>query len=112
MHVLPSNRQRPERRQVGLPPPKGSLNDYLVPELILGLKSEKATGTLILEREGTTKIVYIRKGDPIFIDSNLRTETFGHFLVRQGKLTFCRSTSNVLTRIVGRGRQDFRDSRW
>ncbi len=84
---LETHRSRPERRRVEKIPPSGSLKDYLVPELVLGFLQEKQTGTLLIERQGVTKLVYIKDGNPVFVESNLRTETLGQYLVRKGKIT-------------------------
>jgi len=87
MRRLETHRSRPERRLVGSVPPSGTLKDFLVPELLLGLFSEKRTGTLLIERKGVTKLVYVKDGHPVYVDSSLRNESLGHYLVRQGKIT-------------------------
>ncbi len=84
---LEVHRSRPERRLGNDIPQRGSLTQVLVPELLLGLLEKKATGTLLLDRENVHKLVYIRSGQPVFIESNLRSESLGNFLVQRGVIT-------------------------
>jgi len=77
---------QPERRQTQKISPSGSFSDFLVPELLLGFLSDQSTGVLKLSHRGITKTVYLHKGRPVFVQSPLRTETLGHFLIRYEKL--------------------------
>ncbi len=83
---LEIHRHSRTRRQERAVPSSGSLNDFLVPELLWGLLASEATGSLRLEHRGITKIIYFNKGQPIFVDSSIRSETLGAFLIRDGKL--------------------------
>ncbi len=81
------HRHTPERRRIENLPSSGSLSDYLVPEILLGLLEQKATGTLELQGRGIKKLVFVRKGEPVFVRSTIRAETLGYHLVRQGALS-------------------------
>lgn len=84
---LEIHRTHPKRRLVSSIPNSGILSDYLIPELLLYLILQKSTGTLVLQSQGITKLVYLKNGKPVYVESSLRTETLGEFLVRQGKIT-------------------------
>lgn len=84
---LQIHRHTRERRYIGRISRSGFLSDSLVPELLVSLLDEKATGQLVLERGRISKLVYFKTGQPIYIESNVRDEMLGQFLLRQGKIT-------------------------
>jgi uncharacterized protein (TIGR02266 family) len=84
---LSIHRSNPERRLTSTIPSAGSLTDYLVPELLLGLFEQEASGILKLEHKSTTKRVYLRNGRPVFVDSTLPSETLGRYLGKMGVLS-------------------------
>lgn len=76
-----------DRRRKVTVPTSGSLNDFLVPEILLSLYEQKATGLLHLKIKNVDKNVYIKKGAPVYIESNLSSETLGHHLVKMGAIS-------------------------
>lgn len=68
-------------------PEIGSLAERPVPHLLLDLWERRRTGLLELARGRVHKQVVIRKGAPVAVASNLRSETLGHLLVQRGKIT-------------------------
>ena len=54
--------------------------------LLVRAADQKATGTLRLTRGKVRKVIFTLDGTPVFVDSNLRNETLGAYLVAQGKL--------------------------
>ena len=55
---------------------------------ILGeIYRDKATGTLVLQRDQTNKFLYVQDGDFIFAASNAGEDKFTQILVERGKLT-------------------------
>jgi len=87
IHRLEIHRSRSHRIDPQEVPPSGSLNDFLVPEILLGLNARTETGILQLTHRGMTKKIYIKKGHPVFVDSSFRYETLGYYLLRQAKLS-------------------------
>jgi hypothetical protein len=77
----------PDHRRDEELPEWGRLNEYLVPELLLQIVNEEKTGILHLERGEMKKLVYFKRGAPVFVESSVRSETLGQFLFRSGKLT-------------------------
>jgi two-component system OmpR family response regulator len=64
----------------------GKLEDNL-PELLTAYWLTEQTGELTLQRGQVKKTIYFDAGRPCFAISNLRTDRFGPFLVRIGKIT-------------------------
>ena len=62
---------------------KGNLKHKRFPEVLAQLYRWRATGALLLRREPTKKIVYLKEGYPIFVKSNLLSECLGRVLVRE-----------------------------
>jgi len=48
---------------------------------------EEVSGVLVLRNELVEKLVYLLDGLPAYVESDLRTETLGAYLVRSGKLS-------------------------
>ena len=62
---------------------KGNLKHKRFPEVLSQLYRWKATGALLLRRDRTKKIVYLKEGYPIFVKSNLLSECLGRVLLRE-----------------------------
>jgi len=54
---------------------------------ILKLHLKEFTGKILLTKGKTKKSIYFKDGDPVYVDSSIRSETLGQMLVKQGKLT-------------------------
>ncbi len=70
-------------------PPQGTGNvDERNPaQVILDLCMAQSTGTLFLQRGQVKKEIHFFHGTPVSARSNVRQETFGHFLVSRGIIT-------------------------
>lgn len=67
-------------------PARGHLEKVPLAALLVRAAAQKATGTLRLTRGKVRKVIFTLEGTPIFVDSNLRNETLGAYLVAQGQL--------------------------
>jgi len=72
---------------VATPVVQGDLARMGVPQLLLDALEEQISGSLDLRRGKVRKVIHIMAGHPIFVQSNLRSETLGQMLVRRGKLS-------------------------
>lgn len=61
------------------------MND--IQKTIFSLHLKKSTGRLSLARDGSKKEIYFKRGHPIFIESNVRSEALGQILLSEGKIT-------------------------
>ncbi len=75
--------ERAENSFTGPRVAKGNLKHKRFPEVIAQLYRWRATGALLLRRDRTKKIVYLKEGYPIFVKSNLLSECLGRVLVRE-----------------------------
>ena len=66
---------------------RGSLQETSFPELLALLYRDRADGALLLKRDRLKKIVYLKKGYPVFIKSNLLNECLGKVMVREKMIT-------------------------
>jgi CheY-like chemotaxis protein/tetratricopeptide (TPR) repeat protein len=62
----------------------GTLAERGTPRLLLDLSERRVTGVLALQRGKVKKEIGFQTGVLVHCDSNLRTETLGHFLVSRG----------------------------
>ncbi len=83
---LAVHRSTTEKHLTGPAPDSGSLNDFLVPELILNFSEQQITGSLELIRGDIQKTLYFQKGRPVYVESTLHSESLLPFLVRRGLL--------------------------
>jgi len=62
--------------------------DLSFSKILINVFEGKSTGVITLKRGDLEKIVYFRKGKPIFVDSNppLLEESIGHIFVSKGKI--------------------------
>ncbi|MFH1018407.1 MAG: DUF4388 domain-containing protein [Pseudomonadota bacterium] len=56
-------------------------------ETLTTLHTEEFTGKVILKKDPVTKTIFFRKGVPVLVDSNVRSETLGQLLLGQAKIT-------------------------
>ncbi len=59
----------------------GKLSDRPLASMIFDLLEEQATGVLTLKRGRVKKEIYVILGHPVGAESNIRTESLGHYLV-------------------------------
>ncbi len=55
-------------------------------QILIDLHLKEFTGKVTLMKDQARKVVYFRKGNPIFVESNARSETLGQMLLGQGKI--------------------------
>ena len=66
---------------------EGKLAEHSFPRILNYLYESGETGRLEVLRNRISKTVYLVMGSPVNVDSNLRDETLGQYLIRQGKIT-------------------------
>jgi len=66
---------------------EGDLSEHPVPRLLNYLYEHEQTGRLVLQEEGINKTIYTIQGIPASVESSLRDETLGRYLVKQGAIT-------------------------
>jgi CheY-like chemotaxis protein len=66
------------------PPESGLSSDRAPPRVLLDLAERRASGTLVFTRGKVQKEIGLTSGVIVSCDSNLRSETLGHFLVSRG----------------------------
>lgn len=66
---------------------EGSVDEYPVALLLATVRYDGLTGMLDTTCEGTHRRVYIREGQPIFMQSNAEGENVGALLLRRGRIT-------------------------
>ena len=79
---LPETVQEPMHRPTGdIKKLAGELAHRPLASLIFDLLEEQATGVLTLRRGRVKKEIYVILGHPVGAESNIRTESLGHYLV-------------------------------
>ncbi len=66
---------------------KGKLAEHLLPRLLSYLCEHRQTGRLVVHRQQVSKTIFLVMGLPANVESSLRDETLGQYLIRQGKIT-------------------------
>ncbi|MEK6699681.1 MAG: DUF4388 domain-containing protein [Nitrospirota bacterium] len=67
--------------------PAGEILGMTVPHFLRGLRTAKKTGTVVFERNGDVKKVYLKEGEVIFASSNRDEDQLGEYLLRAGTIT-------------------------
>jgi len=68
-------------------PLSGSLENYRLADILIGLQRTLKTGTLKITSGETEKNVYFRKGSIIFAGSNRMDDKLGYLLLREGRIS-------------------------
>ncbi len=66
---------------------QGDLEAHPFPRLMNYLHEGNQTGRLVLRHSGVSKTVFIVQGIVVNVESSLRDETLGRYLIKQGKIT-------------------------
>jgi len=66
---------------------EGEIREQPVPRLLNYLYDQEETGRLVLVQEGVNKTIHIIHGVPANVESSMRDETLGRYLVKQGAIT-------------------------
>lgn len=75
-----------------------------IQKTIFALHLKKITGKLTLLKDDSKKEIYFKKGNPIYIESSVRSETLGQILLQEGKISDDQ-LSSVLERMVSTGKK-------
>ena len=67
-------------------PLKGVFKDYRLPNILVYLNRQRATGTLRVSTESFTKKLYLISGKVIFASSNCEDDRLGEVLLKAGKI--------------------------
>lgn len=70
-----------------LTPLCGSLTNFRLADLLIGLQRSLKNGTLRITSGPVEKNIYLRNGDIIFASSNQKEERLGSILLREGRIT-------------------------
>lgn len=65
----------------------GNLQEMSFARLLVDLKANNATGTLIVRAPAFTKTVYFKNGGAVFASSTLEDDRLGEMLVKAGRIT-------------------------
>lgn len=65
----------------------GSVSDFAVSDILLGLQRSDKTGMLHIKSGGMQKSAHFLRGDIIFATSNLREDWLGEILLRENRIT-------------------------
>lgn len=76
-------------------PLAGAVKELTVPNLFLGIRAAKKTGTAVFERAGIVKKVYFQDGDVIFASSNVEEDRLGERLLRAGRISKAQYNASV-----------------
>ena len=76
-------------------PLAGAVKELTVPNLFLGIRAAKKTGTAVFERAGIIKKVSFQDGDVLFASSNLDDDRLGERLLRAGKINKAQYNASV-----------------
>lgn len=71
----------------------------MLPEIFLKAVLHQFSGILDIENEQINKLIYFKNGNVVFVESNDREETFGHFLMRK-KLIDPKSLTEALQELA------------
>lgn len=71
---------------VKISPSSGNLQQYMLPDIFLKAVLHQFSGILEIENETLNKLIYFKSGNVVFVESNEREETFGHFLMRKKRI--------------------------
>ncbi len=95
----------PPRSDVPGVPESGGLRELPVPELIHALRKDRHDGVLVLEHGKKKKAVEFKDGWPVSVKSNLLSECFGSYLVREGIVDEVLHQESVKRMRAGQGMQ-------
>ncbi len=68
-------------------PSTGTLREIQIPKLLHGLHVDRYDGVLLLDHRKKKKAVEFRDGCPVSVKSNLISECFGGYLLREGQVS-------------------------
>jgi hypothetical protein len=91
---MASQPEPPDSTQVAglVPAPEPSLvlmrrADYRLVRTLLSLQHTRASGALRVDAEGVLTLVYVRDGQPVFVEGGLPSDSLGRLLVHRGLIS-------------------------
>lgn len=69
--------------QIQQTPASGDIAQYMLPGVFLKAVLQQFSGILDIENDNINKLIYFKNGNVVFVESNDREETFGHYLMRK-----------------------------
>ena len=84
---------------------EGSLKEIPIPELLHGLHVDGLDGVLLLDHGRKKKAIELRDGWPVSVKSNLVSECFGSYLIKQGRCTKRQLDESIKRMRTGEGLQ-------
>ena len=83
-----------------------TLEEFPLPRALENLHERGFTGRVVIRRGDITKAIFLISGAPVNVDSTLRDETLGRFLVKKGRITdldFDRSIQLMMEQNIQQG---------
>lgn len=68
-------------------PTAGNIKEHDLTELLMQLQEQKATGSLVLQKDETIKSIHLKEGNIVYASSNLPGDRLGELLLQMGKIT-------------------------
>lgn len=85
---------------------EATLEEFPLPRALENLHERGFTGRIVIRRGDITKAIFLIGGEPVNVDSTLRDETLGRFLVKKGRITdldFDRSIQMMMEQNIQQG---------
>lgn len=102
----------PQPGLVPAPEPSPALrrrSDYRLVRTLLSLQHGRANGALRVDAEGVLTIVYVRDGQPVFVEGGLPADSLGRLLVHRGTISESELAQVEEQRMLMQGRLRFGD---
>jgi thioredoxin-like negative regulator of GroEL len=84
-------------------------SDYRLVRTLLSLQHTKTSGALRVDAEGVLTVVYVRDGQPVFVEGGLPADSLGRLLVARGTITEATLAQVEEQRMLMQGRLRFGD---
>jgi hypothetical protein len=68
-------------------PTAGNIKEHDLTELLMQLQEQKATGSLVLQKDEMIKSIHLKEGNIVYASSNLPGDRLGELLLQMGKIT-------------------------
>ncbi len=68
-------------------PTAGNIKEHDLTELLMQLQEQKATGSLVLQKDETIKSIHLKEGNIVYASSNLPGDRLGELLLQMEKIT-------------------------
>jgi hypothetical protein len=65
----------------------GNIKEHDLTEVLMLLQEQKATGSLVLQKDEIIKSIHLKEGNIVYASSNLPGDRLGELLLQMGKIT-------------------------